>query len=235
MQERFYIDPYQTTLETTVVSQDELGVVLADTIFYPLGGGQPADTGTLTTQDGVCYPIVNTLRDPDTRLITHCLAEAPALPVGSTVTIELNWERRHRHMRMHTCQHLLSVVLPIEITGGNLTEEGGRMDFNLPEGMVLDKSAIQQELDRLIREDHQVNLKLVPGAALRDQPELIKTMSAPPPLELDEIHLVEIEGIDLQSCAGTHVRHTGEIGKVLVKKIENKGARNKRVHVVFAD
>lgn len=235
MQERFYFDCYQTRLDTTVVSQDEHGVVLADTIFYPLGGGQPADTGTLTTADGQCTPIVNTLRDADTRLITHCLAGAPALPPGTPVTIELNWERRHRHMRMHTCQHLLSVVLPIEITGGNLTEEGGRMDFNLPEGMVLDKQLIQQQLDQLIAEDHPVHLRLTSGDALKAQPELVKTMSAPPPLDLDEVHLVEIEGVDLQSCAGTHVKSTGEIGKVVVKKIENKGARNKRVHVVFAD
>lgn len=235
MQERFYLDPYLTRLNTTVVSQDEQGVVLADTIFYPLGGGQPADTGTLTTPDGHCYPIVNTLRNADSRSITHCLGEAPTLPAGTPVTIELDWDRRHRHMRMHTCQHLLSVVLPIEITGGNLTTEGGRMDFNLPEGMVLDKQAIQQELDRLIAEDHAVSLRLISSAELKAQPELVKTMSAPPPMDVDEVHLVEIEGVDLQSCAGTHVRHTGEIGKVIVKKIENKGARNKRVHVVFAD
>lgn len=234
MQERFYFDCYQKQLNTTVESQDERGVILADTIFYPLGGGQPADTGTLTTADGQCIPIVNTLRDAETRKITHCLAGAPMLPPGTPVTIELDWERRYRHMRMHTCQHLLSVVLPIEITGGNLTEEGGRMDFNLPEGMVLDKQKIQQELDRLIAEDHAVNLRLTTGAALKAQPELVKTMSAPPPMDLPEVHLVEIEGVDLQSCAGTHVKRTGEIGKVLVKKIENKGARNKRVHVVFA-
>ena len=233
MQERFYIDPYQTSLETTVVAQDEHGVILADTIFYPLGGGQPADTGTLVTPDGSCYPIVNTLRADDTRLITHCLAASAELPVGSPVTINLDWERRYRHMRMHTCQHLLSVVLPIEITGGNLTTEGGRMDFNLPEGMVLDKQTIQQELDRLIAADYPVKLRLISNAELKAQPELVKTMSAPPPQDVDEVHLVEIEGLYLQSCAGTHVRHTAEIGKVVVKKIENKGARNKRVHLVL--
>jgi len=136
-------------------------------------------------------------------------------------------------MRMHTCQHLLSVVLPIEITGGNLTTEGGRMDFNLPEGMVLDKQTIQQELDRLIAADYPVKLRLISNAELKAQPELVKTMSAPPPQDVDEVHLVEIEGLELQSCAGTHVRHTAEIGKVVVKKIENKGARNKRVHLVL--
>lgn len=234
MPERFYIDPYQTRLETSVVSQDEHGgLVLADTIFYPLGGGQPADTGRLLTQDGACYPIVNTLRDDATRRITHCLADAPQLAPGTPVTLELDWERRYRHMRMHTCQHLLSVVLPYEITGGNLTTEGGRMDFNLPEGVTLDKESIQRELDRMVAAATPVHLRLTSSEALRAQPELVKTMTAPPPLDADEIHLVEIEGIDLQSCAGTHVRNTAEVGQVLVKKIENKGARNKRVHVAL--
>jgi misacylated tRNA(Ala) deacylase len=232
--ERFYIDPYQTRLDTTVVRQDEHGgLVLADTIFYPLGGGQPADTGRLLTPDGGCYPIVNTLRDDETRTITHCLAEAPQLAPGTPVTLELDWDRRYRHMRMHTCQHLLSVVLPYEVTGGNLNTEGGRMDFNLPEGVTLDKEQIQREVDRLIAEDHPVKLRLTSSEALRAQPELIKTMTAPPPLDADEIHLVEIEGVDLQSCAGTHVKRTAEVGQVQVRKIENKGARNKRVHIVL--
>lgn len=235
MQERFYIDPYQTTLQTTVVRQDAHGVVLADTIFYPLGGGQPADTGTLCTEDGSCYPIVNTVRDPDSREIVHCLGSTPQLQAGSRVTLELDWARRHRHMRMHTCQHLLTVVLPYEVTGGNLTEEGGRMDFNLPEGVTLDKARIQQQLDRLIAEDRPVHMRLTSRETLLAQPDLVKTLTAPPPEGVDEVHLVEIEGLDLQSCAGTHVAHTAEIGKVLIKKIENKGARNKRVHVLLTD
>lgn len=234
MPERFYIDPYQTRLETTVVRQDEHGgLILADTIFYPLGGGQPADTGRLHTADGGCYPIVNTLRDDATREITHCLAEAPRLAPGTPVTLELDWERRYRHMRMHTCQHLLTVVLPYEVTGGNLNTEGGRMDFNLPEGVTLDKAQIQDALDRLIAANYPVHLRLSSSEALRAQPELVKTMSAPPPLDAEEIHLVEIEGLDLQSCAGTHVRGTSEIGPVQVRKIENKGARNKRVHLAL--
>jgi misacylated tRNA(Ala) deacylase len=149
------------------------------------------------------------------------------------VTLELDWARRYRHMRMHTCQHLLSVVLPYEVTGGNLNEEGGRMDFNLPEGVTLDKETIQRELDRLIAEDHAVRLHMTTSAALRAQPELVKTMTAPPPMDADEVHLVEIDGVDLQSCAGTHVRSTAEVGQVVVKKIENKGARNKRVHLTL--
>ncbi|TDR81393.1 alanyl-tRNA editing protein [Paludibacterium purpuratum] len=234
MAEQFYQDPYQTRLETTVVGQDaQGGVILADTLCYPLGGGQPADTGTLCTADGIGYPVVNTLRDPDSGQITHYLAGAPELPVGAQVTLELDWARRYRHMRMHTCQHLLSVVLPYEVTGGNLNEEGGRMDFNLPEGVVLDKESIQRELDRLIAEDHAVRLHITSSEALRSQPELVKTMTAPPPMDAEEVHLVEIEGVDLQSCAGTHVRSTAEVGQVLVKKIENKGARNKRVHLTL--
>ncbi|MBV8047417.1 MAG: alanyl-tRNA editing protein, partial [Paludibacterium sp.] len=220
--------------DTTVVSHDaQGGLVLADTIFYPLGGGQPADTGTLCTADGACYPVVNTLRDPESGQIVHYLAGAAELPAGARVTLELDWDRRYSHMRMHTCQHLLSVVLPYEVTGGNLNQEGGRMDFNLPEGVVLDKDTIQRELDRLIAEDHAVRLILTTGEALRAQPDLVKTLTAPPPMDATEVHLVEIEGVDLQSCAGTHVQRTAEVGRVQVKKIENKGARNKRVHVAL--
>ncbi|BEV73441.1 MULTISPECIES: alanyl-tRNA editing protein [unclassified Paludibacterium] len=233
MAELFYQDTYQTRLETEVVSQDaQGGLILADTIFYPQGGGQPADTGTLCS-GGVCYPIVNTLRDPDSGQIVHYLGAAPTLPPGTRVSLELDWSRRYRHMRMHTCQHLLTVVLPYEVTGGNLNEEGGRMDFNLPEGVVLDKETIQRELDRLVGADYPVHMKLTSSEVLRAQPDLVKTMSAPPPMDAAEVHLVEIEGIDLQSCAGTHVRRTGEIGQVQVKKIENKGARNKRVHLAL--
>lgn len=236
MPERFYLDPYQTTLHTSVLSHDERGLVLADTLCYPLGGGQPGDTATLQLADGSQLTITDTRRDKASREIVHQLAaSSPQLPAGSAVTLQLDWARRHRHMRVHTCLHLLSCVIRAGVTGGNLTADSGRLDFDLPEGMELDRDHIERELNALIAANHAVTVQMTSGEALRAQPELIKTMSVTPPLDLPEIRLIAIDGIDLQPCGGTHVRQTGEIGQVLVKKIESKGARNKRVVIALAD
>lgn len=236
MPERFYLDPYQTTLHTTVLSHDERGLVLADTLCYPLGGGQPGDTATLQLADGSQLAITDTRRDKASREIVHQLAAgSPQLAAGSAVTLQLDWARRHRHMRVHTCLHLLSCVIRAGVTGGNLTADSGRLDFDLPEGMELDREHIERELNALIAANHAVTVQMTSGEALRAQPELIKTMSVTPPLDLPEIRLIAIDGIDLQPCGGTHVRQTGEIGQVLVKKIESKGARNKRVVIALAD
>ncbi|MEC5206472.1 misacylated tRNA(Ala) deacylase [Vogesella perlucida] len=236
MPERFYLDPYQTTLHTTVLSHDERGLVLADTLCYPLGGGQPGDTATLQLADGSQLAITDTRRDKASREIVHQLAAgSPQLAAGSAVTLQLDWARRHRHMRVHTCLHLLSCVIRAGVTGGNLTADSGRLDFDLPESMELDRDHIERELNALIAANHAVTVQMTSGEALRAQPELIKTMSVTPPLDLPEIRLIAIDGIDLQPCGGTHVRKTGEIGQVLVKKIESKGARNKRVVIALAD
>ncbi len=236
MPERFYLDPYQTSLDTTVVSHDERGIVLADTLCYPLGGGQPGDTGTLVLADGSLLAITDTRRDKTTREILHQPAPASTqLAAGSAVTLQLDWARRYRHMRIHSCLHLLSCVVRAGVTGGNLSADSGRLDFDLPEGMELDAAHIERELNALIAANHAVSVQMTSGEALRTQPELIKTMSVTPPLGLPEIRLVAIAGVDLQPCGGTHVRHTGEIGAVVVKKIESKGARNKRVVVALAD
>jgi misacylated tRNA(Ala) deacylase len=236
MQEAFYRDPYQTRLETRVRRHDEHGVVLEETLCYPLGGGQPGDCATLRSADGVELAVLDTRRDKATRDIVHLVeADAPRLAEGTPVTLELDWARRHRHMRVHTCLHLLSVVIKAGVTGGNLTAESGRLDFDLPEGMVLDRDEIERELNRLIADDRAVNVVMTSGEALKAQPELIKTMAVTPPLELPEIRLIEVDGVDLQPCGGTHVARTGEIGAVIIKKIESKGARNKRVVVALAE
>ncbi|BEV73442.1 MULTISPECIES: alanyl-tRNA editing protein [unclassified Paludibacterium] len=236
MQECFYLDPYQTELQTTVLHHRPGGVVLADTISYPQGGGQPGDTGTLTLQDGSVIAVENTRRDPDSGEIVHFLPETAQYPAsGSPVTLRIDWARRHRHMRMHTCLHLLSEVLKYEVTSGNLTAESARLDFNLPEGEELNKDDIETRLNQMIAADHAVTMKMIPAAELIRQPDLIASMALPPPLDKPEVHLVEISGVSLEPCGGTHVRHTAEIGPVLVKKIENKGKRNKRVVIAFAD
>ncbi|XLM23231.1 alanyl-tRNA editing protein, partial [Chromobacterium piscinae] len=220
---------YQTRLATRVVRHDDAGLVLEDTLCYPLGGGQPGDSATLTLADGGTLRIADTRRDRETRAILHQTEGDIRLAPGTEVTLDLDWDRRYRHMRIHTCMHLLGVVIKAGVTGGNMTAESGRLDFSLPEGMELDKEEIEAELNRLVEADLPVAVKMTSGEALQAQPELIRTMSVTPPLHLPEIRLIEIEGVDLQPCGGTHLARTGEVGRVRVKKIENKGARNKRV------
>ncbi|MBM2885018.1 alanyl-tRNA editing protein [Chromobacterium amazonense] len=235
MQEQFYQDPYQTRLATRVVRHDDAGLVLEDTLCYPLGGGQPGDSATLTLADGGTLRIADTRRDRETRAILHQTEGDIRLVPGTEVTLDLDWDRRYRHMRIHTCMHLLGVVIKAGVTGGNMTAESGRLDFSLPEGMELDKEEIEAELNRLVAANLPVTVKMTSGEALQAQPELIRTMSVTPPLHLPEIRLIEIEGVDLQPCGGTHLARTGEVGRVRVKKIENKGARNKRVVLELVD
>ncbi|MEJ8675085.1 alanyl-tRNA editing protein [Chromobacterium amazonense] len=235
MQEQFYQDPYQTRLATRVVRHDDAGLVLEDTLCYPLGGGQPGDSATLTLADGGTLRIADTRRDRETRAILHQTEGDIRLVPGTEVTLDLDWDRRYRHMRIHTCMHLLGVVIKAGVTGGNMTAESGRLDFSLPEGMELDKEEIEAELNRLVAANLPVTVKMTSGEALQAQPELIRTMSVTPPLHLPEIRLIEIEGVDLQPCGGTHLARTGEVCRVRVKKIENKGARNKRVVLELVD
>ena len=237
MAELFYSDPYLRSCETQVLRHDEAGLVLADTVCYPVGGGQPGDTGTLRLADGRAWPIIDTRRDRETREILHQLpADAPRLATGTAVTLTLDWERRHRHMRMHTGLHLLGSLIKAGVTGGNLTDHGGRLDFDLSGlDIALDAGELTADLRRLVAADAPLRISHISGAEVAAQPELIRTMSVTPPLHLPQIRLVEIEGVDLQPCGGTHVARTGEIGALRVSRIENKGSHNKRVAVTFAD
>src|SRR5687768_9598224 len=233
--ERFYDDPTLTRTAARVVRHDDGGLALDTTVFYPLGGGQPGDTGILLLGDGRSLPIIDTRRDKTTREILHLLPDdAPRLAPGTEVEVELDWTRRHRHMRMHTALHLLSAVIKAGVTGGNLNDQTGRLDFDAA-GMTLDADAITAELQRLVAADLPVRIRTIAGSELSAQPELIRTMSVSPPLDAPQVRLIEIEGADLQPCGGTHVARTGEIGAVRVAKIESKGARNRRVALAFVE
>jgi misacylated tRNA(Ala) deacylase len=231
--ERFHEDSYLQQCEARVLRHDEAGLVLDATVFYPLGGGQPGDSGTAIMADGTHITITDTRRDRDTRDIVHMVAaDAPRLAPGTVLTLQLDWARRHRHMRMHTCLHLLSAVIKAGVTGGNLTDHGGRLDFDAA-GMALDADAIGAALQRLVDADLPVRIRHTSGEALATQPELIRTMAVTPPLHLPDIRLIEIEGADLQPCGGTHVARTGEIGPISIGKIENKGKQNRRIRVAL--
>ncbi|MCH7487805.1 MAG: alanyl-tRNA editing protein [Proteobacteria bacterium] len=232
-EEIFRSDAYAKSCDATVSAVDGSGIVLDRTVFYPKGGGQPGDTGKLTAADGRVVAIVATVGVGDG--ILHVPADdAPALAVGEAVTAAIDWDRRYRLMRMHTCLHLLCAAIDGGVTGGAIGEAKSRLDFDLPD-TSLDKVAITAELNRLIEEDHPVSARWISEEELAANPELVRTMSVRPPTGTGRVRVLEVEGVDLQPCGGTHVARTGEIGRVRVGKIENKGRHNRRVNVLFDD
>jgi misacylated tRNA(Ala) deacylase len=231
----FRTDPYARSCEATVVRADETGIRLDRTVFYPMGGGQPGDQGTLRLPDGSAIPIRDAVKGTGQDDILHLTGPGvPLPPAGTKVVAEIDWERRHRLMRMHTCLHLLCAVVPGEVTGGQVGDGKGRLDFNLPEG-GLDKDAITAALNTLIGEDHAVREVWISDEELAAQPDLVRTMSVKPPTGAGRVRLLKIEDVDLQPCGGTHVRRTGEIGPVQVTKIESKGKQNRRINIAFAE
>lgn len=237
--ERLYqSDAYARMTEGRVLAHaqgadGEAGIILDRSLFYPAGGGQPGDAGQLIWGEGQCA-IVST-RKGDGEAIVLVPAEGDALPpAGTTVTQVLDWERRLGHMRVHTALHLLSVVVPLEVSGGAITAAKGRLDFNMPEAPA-DKQALQERLQALIDRDLEVTEAWISDAELDANPQLVKTMSVSPPRGAGQVRLVRIgtpqEQVDLQPCGGTHVKRTGEIGRIRIGKIEKKGKQNRRVYL----
>jgi misacylated tRNA(Ala) deacylase len=230
----FREDSYLTDCDATVVAiASDGGVVLDRTVFYAASGGQPADRGTLVA-NGTSFPVANVVfTDPAKTEIAHVRAPgAPALAVGDTVTAAIDWPLRHARMRMHTALHLLSAVLPYPVTGGSIGEAESRLDFDIPEA-GLDKDAITGKLTEMIAADAAVTSRWITDAELEANPGLVKTMSVKPPMGTGRVRLIEIAGLDLQPCGGTHVRSTGEIGAVRVTQIEKKGKQNRRVRIAL--
>ena len=229
----FRDDAYAKSCEATVTAVSEPGIELDRTVFYPMSGGQAGDSGRLKLADGGEVTIVDTVKGSGPDRVLHIPAEgAPSPAPGARVTAEVDWERRYRLMRMHTCLHLLSAILPYPVTGGQVSDGKGRLDFDIPEA-TLEKEHVTAELNRLIAENHPVTPRWITDDELRARPDLVKTMAVKPPTGMGRVRLIEIAGLDLQPCGGTHVNMTGEIGKVRVRKIEKKGRRNRRVSLIF--
>ena len=208
-------------------------LVLDRTVFYPTGGGQPGDTGTFKTASGDTISIVDTRKDEHTGAILHILAEGATPPAeGEEVEATVDWGRRHRHMRMHTCLHLICSLVDGHITGASVGAEKSRVDFDIP-GTPPDKTELTEKLNALIDAAAPVKSRWITDAELDAMPDLVRTLNVAPPRGSGRVRLIEIEGIDLQPCGGTHVNTTGEIGRVRISKIENKGRNNRRVNVVF--
>lgn len=231
----FRDDSYLKDCEARVVAlTDQGGIVLGRTVFYATSGGQPGDAGALTA-GGIRIPIETAVyTDAAKTEIAHVpAAGSPVLNVGDKVTANIDWDKRYARMRMHTALHLLSAVLPYAVTGGSVGDSESRLDFDIPEA-GLDKDAITAKVAEMIASNAAVTTRWITDAELEANPGLVKTMSVKPPVGTGRVRLIEIAGLDLQPCGGTHVRATGEIGAVRVTQIEKKGKQNRRVRLAFA-
>tara|TARA_R110000751_G_scaffold30439_19_gene77870 strand:+ start:4744 stop:5505 length:762 start_codon:yes stop_codon:yes gene_type:complete len=228
--------PYMFEGPARVVSVTGEGAVILDRpLFYPAGGGQPGDTGELLFE-GRAIPVLDARKADKGVALILAGGETPP-EAGAAVVQRLDEARRRAHMRMHTALHLLSVVIPLPVTGGQITAEKGRLDFDMPEAPE-DKAALEARLNALVEADHPVTDEWITDAELEANPGLVKTMAVKPPMGSGRVRLVRIGSpeatIDLQPCGGTHVRSTGEIGPLRIGKIEKKGRQNRRVSLTFA-
>ena len=231
----FRDDAYQKETPAVVTAvTPEGGIVVDRTVFYATAGGQPGDRGTLVRANGSEIPIETAIYGPSKVDVVHVPASGTVLPEpGEAVTLRLDWATRHRRMRMHTALHLLSVALPFPVTGGSIGEDESRLDFDIPEA-GLDKDEITAKLAEMIASGAKVSERWISDEELLANPGLVKTMAVKPPMGTGKVRLVEIAGLDLQPCGGTHVRSLEEIGPVQVSKIEKKGQQNRRVRLAWA-
>ncbi|VAV89264.1 Ser-tRNA(Ala) deacylase @ Gly-tRNA(Ala) deacylase [hydrothermal vent metagenome] len=231
----FKQDAYLKETSATVVEvNDRGGIVLDRSIFYPTGGGQPGDKGTMSFNGNV-IEIATTVNGSDKIQIIHVPASQDVMPeVGDEVQLTLDWETRYKHMRVHTMMHLMCSLVPFPVTGGQVGADGGRLDFDVNDPSKLDKEQITAALNKIVEENHATADRWISDEEMEANPQLVRTMSVKPPMGLGKVRLLAIgeDGVvDLQPCGGTHVKSTGEIGPVVVSKIQNKGKQNRRIRV----
>jgi len=225
----FREDSYLQSCQAVVTASTEQGFCVDQTVFYPLGGGQPGDSGT-GSWDGKQSRIADTRNSPEG--IVHVVEPGDDVPaVGSAVELTLDWERRFAHMRMHTALHLLGSILKYGVTGGNISATKSRLDFDTEDSV--DKESVSAALNALVAANHAIECRWISEQELDENPSLVRTMSVQPPRGKGDIRLLEIAGVDLQPCGGTHVRSSGEVGLIRIGKVEKKGRRNRRVNIHF--
>jgi len=231
----FYQDSYRKTLTSEVVEVLDNGVILEATLFYPQGGGQPGDRGTLTI-GGRAYSVADTRYADDRHNIVHYLEDEDlsAIHPGDSVDMEIDWLRRHRLMRMHTSMHLVCSLISAQATGGAVGETESRLDFDL-QGQSVDREQLTADLNRLVERALPVTVGSITDAELDRNPELVRTMSVQPPRGHGSVRTISIEDTDYQPCGGTHVRNTSEIGELLVTGLKNKGKQNKRISIALVN
>lgn len=211
----------------------EDGIVLDSSIFYPEGGGQPSDTGSLTI-NGTKLAVVDSSKKMDGQIVLTLEPGSERPTIGAEGTQEINWERRFQHMRLHTALHLLTVALPYPVTGGQISNEKGRLDFNM-DGLPMTKEELQDQLNEWVKQDFDVDAIWLPIKQYDTAGSLVKTANVRPPNENGNVRVVRIakdgNNLDAQACGGTHVSKTSEIGDIIVGKVENKGRNNRRVNL----
>jgi misacylated tRNA(Ala) deacylase len=229
----FRDDAYLKTARARILAVDERGIELDRTIFYPLGGGQAGDTGALLRANGERVPIADTRKGDAIDTVLHIPVPAMQRPEpGETVTLEIDWERRYKLMRLHTALHVMSCVVVAPVTGGNISPEKARLDFDI-DMSLLDAERIERETNALIGRGVETETVWITDEELDARPELVKTMSVQPPRGAGRVRLLRIPGIDLQPCGGTHVKNIAEIGGIRVLKIRSEGRRNRRVEIAL--
>ncbi|HXE86293.1 MAG TPA: alanyl-tRNA editing protein [Hyphomicrobiaceae bacterium] len=240
MTEQLYrADAYLRDCAAQVLAiNDRGGIVLDRTVFYAAAGGQPGDKGVIETESGGSCPIATTVYDADKATIVHVPADGAAPPKpGQSVRASLDWGFRSPLMRMHTCLHLLCSLVKFPVTGGQVNPDDSRLDFDIDDASAVDKDRLTADLNALIAADHPVSERWISDAELEASPGLVRTMAVKPPMGTGRVRLVligENGSVDMQPCGGTHVRRTGEIGRVAVTRIEKKGKLNRRIRVSFA-
>ena len=233
-EELFREDSYQRQCDAKVIAVNEDGIVLDRTVFYPEGGGQPGDSGTLKFADGREIVIANTRKAGEG--ITHIPLEGAFAPtVGDAVTAEIDWVRRYLHMRIHTALHVLCAHVEGAVTGGSIGTGKGRLDFDIP-GERPDKETLTQKLMGVVEANYPLTISWIKDTELESNPNLVRTMSVKPPTGSGQVRMIRVgDAVDFQPCGGTHLKTTGEIGKIAVGKIENKGKKNRRINVSLVE
>lgn len=232
----FRDDAYLRSCDARIVGiNDRGGILLDQTVFYATAGGQPGDKGSLTI-DGTAIPIATTVYD-EAKNVVHVPAAPVTLAMGAPVSASLDWDNRYRNMRCHSLMHLLCAAVPFPVTGSALTEDGGRIDFDIPEGHIPTKDEVAAKINAWIAQDHPITTRWIAEEELDANPNLVRTLWVKPPRGSGTIRLVSIgenDSVDLQPCGGTHLKSTGAIGLITVAKIENKGKMNRRIRLAFA-
>ena len=230
----FRQDAYQETAIGSLLEVNaEGGLIFDQTIFYPIGGGQPSDLGVLSNE-AQTLKVREVRKGTNDTVVVYVEEAIDKLKLGETFEQKLDWPLRYGHMRVHTAIHLLSVVIPLGVTGGSIGSVKGRLDFEMPEPLE-NKELIEDQLNDLIMRDLKVTESWITDEELERNPSLVKTMRVKPPTGQGQVRLVRIgteaEEIDLQPCGGTHVKSTIEIGRIRLGKVENKGKSNRRIHL----
>lgn len=233
----FRDDAYLRDCDARILGINEKGGIVADrTVFYATAGGQPGDKGMIEV-DGRQIAIATTVYDEQKNVVHVPAAPVETIAAGTPAKLVLDWDNRYRNMRAHTLMHLLCATVPFPVTGGAITEDGGRIDFDIPDGEIPDKAVLSERINALVAGDHPVTFRWITDEEMAANQHLVRTMSVKPPVGTGRVRLVLIgeDGkVDLQPCGGTHLRSTGAIGPIAVSKIENKGKMNRRIRLVFA-